>query len=363
MTPTDILYEPTPIIRIGLHKDDRALVFNDRRVVFGADYSCSAYILEEYISYGIVSIVIPSSSPESSLVHDVPELLGRRLKVLNDKNENEAVARLLFGLRRELKIELSDADNSLAFPEEIDNITRAQIAQIHADVKRLAFGFNHGVHIELNTTHSVDNIRQIRNKTQDTQTRIVLSHLEGILSRFEPVSFGSIVPKESNPRELISIFDRLLNDPEYIAFSRSVSRLSEAKTRQRVLVEAREFARRLASSKFLGATWDYIIKILKVWPGIPLPESKDLGGIISGRTIPAIVDFTEARSRAVENWFSYARQNPPLWRDGKHLGEHIDWLPPLPSMKAGGPSSQSLRLGTAGELRQLLTEIEQSHPQ
>jgi hypothetical protein len=120
----------------------------------------------------------------------------------------------------------------------------------------------------------------------------------------------------------------------------------------------------------------------KVWPGFPLPESKDLGGIISGRTIPAIVDLTEARSRAVENWRFYARQNPPLWRDGKHLGpknvgriatsigiidlagaEIVDWLPPLPSMKAGGPSSQTVILGTVGELKQLFTEIERSPPQ
>jgi hypothetical protein len=212
--------------------------------------------LEEYISYGIITIIIPSSYPESSPVRDVPELLKRRLKILDDQNERETVARLLFRLRREFNIELSDANNNLTFPKELDDTTRDQIAQIHADVKRLALGFNHGVHIELNTEHSAENIRRIRNKTQDTQTRIVLAHLEGILSRYEPVSFGSIAPKESSPGKLIAIFDRLLNDPEYIAFSRSVSRLSEAKTRQRALVEIREFGRRLASSKFIGATWD-----------------------------------------------------------------------------------------------------------
>jgi hypothetical protein len=301
-------------------------------------------MLEEYISYGVFSIVIPSSSPEISLVTDFPDLLRKRLKLVDDENDNEAVARVLSKLRNEFNITLLQDDNSLSFPKGIDRTTRRQISQIHADVKRLAFGFNHGVNIELNTSHSADNIRQLRKKVQDTDTRVVLSHIEGVLSRYESVSFGSIVPKDSNPRELISIFDRLLNDPEYIAFSRSVSRLNEVKTRQRTLVEVREFARRLSSSRFVGATWDYITKILKVWPGVPLPESKDLAGIISGRTIPAIVDLTERRARAVENWFSYARQNPPLWRDGRHLGEDVDWLPPLRSMKAGGPSAVYLSL-------------------
>lgn len=227
----------------------------------------------------------------------------------------------------------------------------------------MAFGFNRGVRIELNTANSVGNIRKVRNKTKGTNTRIILSHLEGILSRYEPVSFGSIVPKDSNPREIISIFDRLLSDPEYISFSQSVSSLSEAKTRQKTLVEVREFARRISSSRFVGATWDYITKILKVWPGIPLPESKDLAGIITGRTIPAVVDLTEARLRAVEHWFSYAKQNPPLWRDGKLVGEDIDWLPPLPSMKAGGPSARSVSLGTTGELVQLLQQFQKTRPE
>jgi hypothetical protein len=353
MTPTQILYEPTAIGRIGVRK-------KDGEVVFGTDYSCFAYMLEEYISYGVFSIVIPSSSPEISLVNDFPDLLRKRLKLVDDANDNEVVARVLFNLRNEFNIELLQDNTSLSFPKGLDHTTRNQISKIHADVRRLAFGFNHGVHIELNTSQSVDNIRQIRNKSRDTDTRILLSHIEGILSRYDSVSFGSIVPKDSNPRELISIFDRLLNDPEYIVFSRSVSKLNEVKTRQRTLVELREFARRLSSSRFVGATWDYITKILKVWPGVPLPESKDLAGIMSGRTIPSVVDLTERRARAVENWFSYAEQNPPLWRDGRHLGEDVDWLPPAPSMKAGGPDSAYLSIGRAGELVQLLMDFEQT---
>jgi hypothetical protein len=97
MKPTTILYEPTlyeptPIGRIGVRKDDE--------VVIGTDYSCFAYMLEEYISYGIVSIVIPSSSLETSIIDDIPHLLKKRLKVASDQKEQEAVARILFGLRR-----------------------------------------------------------------------------------------------------------------------------------------------------------------------------------------------------------------------------------------------------------------------
>jgi hypothetical protein len=227
-------------------------------------------------------------------------------------------------------------------------------------VKRLAFGFNHGVHIELNPAHSAETIRQIRKKVRDNNTRTILSQLEGILSRYEPLSFSSIVPKDSMPKELISIFDRLLNDPDYITFSQSVLKLSQPRTREKALIEIREFVRRVFLTSFAGVAWDYITKVVRVWPGIPLPEAKDFAAIVNGRTIPTIVDLAEPRSRAVENWFSYAKENPPLGRDGKQLSEeYVEWLPPLPSMEAGGPSSQSLRLGTVGEILELLKKFRQ----
>jgi hypothetical protein len=115
MKPADILYEPTPIGRIGVRK-------SDNQVFIGFDYSCFAYMLEEYISYGIVSIVIPSSFPETSVLNDFPELLKKRLKVVDDQQEQEAVARLLFGLRREFNVELAEAENSLRFPNGMEGL-------------------------------------------------------------------------------------------------------------------------------------------------------------------------------------------------------------------------------------------------
>jgi hypothetical protein len=146
MKPTEILYEPTSITRIGVRDKDE--------VVFGTDYSCFAYMLEEYISYGIFSIIIPSSSPEKTIMDDIPELVKKRLKIVDDQKEREAVVRLLHGLRKESNVEISDDEGKLTFPKDIDSETQEQIAQIHDDVKRLAFGFNHDVHIELNTEYS-----------------------------------------------------------------------------------------------------------------------------------------------------------------------------------------------------------------
>ena len=83
-----------------------------------------------------------------------------------------------------------------------------------------------------------------------------MSQFEGILSRYETGSFGSIISKDNSPRDLISIFDRFLNDPDYITFSQLVSKLNEAETRESALLEVRELARRLSSSRFVVATWD-----------------------------------------------------------------------------------------------------------
>jgi hypothetical protein len=347
MKPTEILYEPTSIRRIGVRKNSE--------LVFGLDYSCLAYMLEEYISYGIFSIVLPSSSPEKYVIDNIPDLVKKRIKIVDDQKEREAVVRLLHGLRKEFNIEISEDEGRLTFPSDIDSETKEHIKQIHDDVKRLAFGFNHGVYIELNTEYSANSMREIRNKLNNHNSRAILSYIEGILAQYEPISFGSIVPKDNNPKSLISIFDRLLNDPDYTTFSLSMSKLSNAETRQKTLLELREFVRRVSSARLVGTAWDYIIKVLKVWPGIPLPESKDFAAAIGGRSIPTTVDLTEPRSRAVENWFSYAKENPPLRRDGREIfggEEHIQWLPLR--MIPKNPHSHDFEVGEIDELIRVL---------
>ena len=67
MKVTQILFEPLPIARIGVEADTT-------NVVFANDYSCFGKMLEEYISHGAISIVIPTSSPESKLIDDMPPL-------------------------------------------------------------------------------------------------------------------------------------------------------------------------------------------------------------------------------------------------------------------------------------------------
>jgi len=155
MTHNNILYETIPVARMGVRKNSDKVKFSNE-VVVATDYSCFAYMLEEYISYGVTSNVLPGSAPEIPFVKQLPELLTKRLKILDDQNEIEAVARILFGLRREFNIELDEENNSLSFPKDVSPTIRNRISQIHLDVKRLALGFNHGLNVELNTVNSAN---------------------------------------------------------------------------------------------------------------------------------------------------------------------------------------------------------------
>jgi hypothetical protein len=367
MKPVEIIYEPVPVSRIGIRKEDG-------EVFAGTDYSCFAHMLEEYISVGTMKIVIPRSSPEAMMVPDVPNLIARSLKIIDDHKENEATARLLYGLRKEFSLDLTEDTNELKFPEHARSVKSAAAAPankepdvrqgielIHRDVKRLALGFNHGIAIDFDTEKSLKIMRFVRNKTQSAEVRSVIAQLEGILSRYEPVSFGSAFPRDSTPKQLISLFDRLVNDPDYVAFSNNVSQLSSPGTRARALVEIRDYTRMISTKKFFGTSWDYMTKLLKIWPGVPLPESKDIASFVGGREAPLVVNMLEARIRAVESWRSTTRSSVPLRRDGGRLSdETIDWLPPLASAKPGG-SHYAPIAGTVGDLLRQLQEYESKH--
>lgn len=83
-----VLFEPLPIGRLGVRKDDE-------NVVLGKDFSSFAYMLEEFISLAALQIAIPKSFPEAAALSDAPELLKRRITIIDDDSENEATERLL----------------------------------------------------------------------------------------------------------------------------------------------------------------------------------------------------------------------------------------------------------------------------
>ena len=67
-----VLFEPLPIGRLGVRREDE-------EVIVGTDFSTFAYMLEEFVSIAAIEIAIPSSFPEVAALSDAPELLKPRL--------------------------------------------------------------------------------------------------------------------------------------------------------------------------------------------------------------------------------------------------------------------------------------------
>ena len=124
MKPTEILFEPLPVGRIGIRT-------RDKEVIVTKDFSCFARLLEEYICHGAISIVMPSSAPEAKVLDQMPSLLAKRIRVVDDSTEREAVERLLFGLRRELNVKIAEDTGELQFPRDTAREIFEQVSQAH----------------------------------------------------------------------------------------------------------------------------------------------------------------------------------------------------------------------------------------
>lgn len=354
MHKSELLYEPLPIARIGVKKESE-------EVIVGHDYSCFANMLEEYISFGAVGICMPKSAPELSSIDQMPSLLKARIKVIDDDTEIESVRRLLYGLRKELGFETNDEDQHLKFKKDTPREIIQTVNHAHSVVKKLAIGFNHGIQIDLNPDSSGKSLRYLRGMIKDSQSRLVLAQLESLLGLYGTVDFQApALPRDTPPLEIISIFDRLINDQIYIGYSESIAQLADPSRRKQALIQLRELERGIRTLSFISSGWDYAAKAIKAWSGIPVPESKAISSLIQGRKLPALVDMQTARASAVDMWKKSDLVHAPLGRDGSPLGEgDIVWIPPLDSMEVYSPDNKPFNLGKVGELLKALEKAKE----
>ncbi len=352
MRKSEILYEPLPIGRIGINK-------NTEEVVVAKDFSCFAQMIEEYIGFGAINIVMPSSAPEIESLTQMPLLLRDRIKIVNDSEEIETVKRVLFNIRNEFNAKLNDETNFLKFPKNTDREIIENLDQIHSDVKKLALGFNHNIQIGFDKKQSINSIRKIRKRVLNPNSRLILAQLEGLLNQYTEVKFNALItPKEDTPKELISIFDKLINDVTYLEYSDTITQLSIPEKRDSALVDLRSLTRNFSSKKYAHTGWDYMTKLLTVWSGVPLPDSKAIATIIKGKELPQFVNLDLAKEKALDMWKNSNLTNTPLTRTGEPINsKNINWLPPLGTMNIRSEGNKSFSIGKASELLKALEKV------
>ena len=355
MNGMKVLFEPLPIARLGVRKDDE-------NVVVGTDFSSFAYMFEEFIGLGALDIVIPKSFPEVAAISDAPELLKRRIVVVDDDSENEATDRLFDPVMNELGIVIDDNSGNLLKPKDLPKNVLFALRRIRRDFKCIAIGFKHSLQVDLDPNLALSSSRELRKYLRQPNTRAILASLEGFFSYYEDIEFDSVSPQPEVPARMVSIFDRLVNDPQYLKLSYTVAALSDPSQRRGALSRLRSVGRDVMSSNVITTAWNSTTRILKVWTGIPIPDSSVLSILISGKMLPSLIDLRAARERAIEMWMTSADHDVPYRRTGVPIsGDEVNWLPPCKSMKASQPGDSSFQVGTVGELVDILSKFQESN--
>ncbi len=349
-----VLFEPLPIARLGVRR-------NDDEVVMGTDFSTFGYILEEFVSLGTHKIAIPNSFPEVSSLSSAPPLLSQRITIVDDTVEIEAANRLLHPVMTELEIAVDDETGDLKKPTGLPLRLYSAFQQTRRDIKCMALGLNKSVQIELYPDTAQTSVRTLRETIQEPDARAILASLEGFFSYYKEIKFEAVTPPAGVPPAMISLFDRLVNDPQYVEYSEAIATLSDPHLRNMALARLRTLGRAIVSSNVVTSGWNYIAKVIKVWTGVPLPESNILSVLVSNKALPTIVNFRHARQDALKMWMSSRKHDVPYNRSGSPFPTgNVDWLPPLHSVKASLPGETYGTLGTVGELLERLRVFEQS---
>ena len=349
-----LLFEPLPVARIGVRRD------NDQ-VILGTDFSTFGYILEEFIGLGIQKIAIPKSFPEVSALSSAPQLLMRRISIIDDTCEIESVDRLLHPLMIQLGIKVDDNTGDLKKPKDLSQKLFSAFRQTRRDIKCMALGLNKSVQIDIDPNAAIASARVLRQVSHGPTSRIILANFEGFFSYYKEIEFNAVAPPTSVPATMISLFDELVNDSQYGEYSEAVAALSIPHRRSSALSKIRTLGRAMASSNVIARGWNFVAKSVNVWTGVPIPDSNTLSALVSDKSLPAIIDLQPARQRALTMWMSSADHELPYNRSGRPFPkEEVDWLPPLDSVSAQRPEATYLSLGTVGEIRERLQKFEKN---
>ena len=346
-----LLFEPLPIARLGVRRDDD-------EVVMGTDFSSFGYVLEEFIALGIHKIAIPKSFPEMYALSSAPALLKQRISIIDDAVEVESADRLLHPIMNELQIEFDNETGYLKKPPYLTEKLFSAFRKTRRNILCMTLGLNNSVQIELDIGTARASTRALRECTRRPISRAILASIEGFFSYYEEVEFSAFTPPKNAPKAMVALFDRLMNDPQYTEYSEAVAMLSGVRQRSHALSRIREVGRAIASSEFAARGWNYVAKVINVWTGVPIPDSNTLSGLVSDKALPTIIDLQQARQRALGMWTSSADHDVPFNRSGSPLSKGVvDWLPPLDSMSAPRPGGTYHLLGTAGELLEQLEAL------
>jgi len=326
----------------------------DEEVLIATDFSPTVFMLEELVSLGIGNIAVRKSLPEAAMLSQMPTLLRRFVRIVDDTGERDTVARLLDPILKELSIGRRP-DGTFRFPKSLQNEIREAISRLQGDLLRLALGYNNSLQVGVNPQLALASSHALRNTVRDGDARAVLALFEGILRCYEALEFQSARPRSQTPHELVRVFGRLLRDPLYQDLSSGVQSLAKPESRASALAKIVETTRSLMSRPFISKSWDYVVSLVKVWSGLPLPDAGTLLGMTTGKSLPILVDLTGARRNAVAMWQRSYPAEPYVLQRKRLPDDVIQWLPPLASARHDNPDSLTLTLGTVGELLGALT--------
>lgn len=347
-----LLFEPLPIARLGVRRDDDA-------VVVGTDFSSFGYLLEEFVSLGVLKIAIPKSFPETSALNSAPKILRQRISIIDDDSEIESIRRILNPLMRELEIGLDEKTGELKKPRGLSRQVFLALQKTRRDLECMALGHNHSIHIDLDPDTARTSARMLREVARGPTSRAILASFEGILSCYEKIEFKAVTPPVDVPSTMVSLFDDLVNNPQYVEYSEAVAKLGIIRHRSHALSRIRALGHAIAASNRIVSSWDYVAKVINAWSGMPIPQSATLSNLFSIKSLPTTVNLQPARERALKMWMASSNHNVPYNRFGYPLQRtNVNWLPPLNSASAPQSGATYQSLGTVGELLGRLRDFE-----
>jgi hypothetical protein len=271
--------------------------------VLERDSSSYPFMIEEIISYGAISIGVPSRGLSIYALDSLPPILKRRIKIIDkdlrifrmDRALREPICRE-FGLMR-----IHDGFG-LKFDLPLPPPVEEAILWLEADWYKFMLGLEYNLQIDVDVTRMREAAILLRRHAKDRATRAVLATIAGILAPYVPMDTGVIetIPMESD--ELIQTFRALVEDETYRAISKEFHGIGFPVRLRQGLSRISTLAKRLVRNRKFKSIVTVSTKTITAATQVPLPDGELAERLLRKQYLPPTLSLASALEKARQAW-------------------------------------------------------------
>lgn len=261
------------------------------------------FLLEEFISLGVLEVIIRDSWRYRQEILDLPQAFKNRVVIAESERHGRIAIKLFEPFFEEYGLEASEgAVRHIRTARGEDKAIIDAGVSAFFNLPEFLSALSHKAQVHFDVAEIKSNLSLLKDGSRSSEMRANASSLIGIFSSYQTVAHDAPILHGNAPEELVRRFTDFTEDLYYQELSKQMHALGFFKTAIQAIPKINRAARRFIERKANRQMLNFGSKAVTVATGVPLPTSSLAESLLSEEYLPPIVDLSAAISTAKGNF-------------------------------------------------------------